>query len=72
MPSSSASNSKPFIELCLDGEKSIDEIDDFVDEWHDSDNKQSLSEFLGMTNDEYALWIEKPEILSDLIHARKH
>lgn len=35
MPSSSASNSKPFIKLYLDEEKSIDEIDDFVDEWHE-------------------------------------
>ncbi|MDF3821617.1 hypothetical protein P3G55_17055 [Leptospira sp. 96542] len=72
MLSNALSNSKSFIDLCLAGERFIDEIDDFVDEWHDSDSTLSLSEFLGMTKDEYALWVEKPGILSYIIHARKH
>lgn len=72
MLNNAISKSQTFIDLCLLGERFIDEIDDFIDEWHNSDNKQSLSEFLGMTNEEYALWVEKPEILSYIIHARKH
>ncbi|MCW7469597.1 hypothetical protein [Leptospira kanakyensis] len=72
MLNNSIPQSKTFIDLCLAGERFIDEIDDFIDEWHDSESEQSLSEFLGMTKDEYALWVEKPGILSYIIHARKH
>lgn len=72
MLNNSISKSKTFIDLCLLGQRFIDEIDDFVEEWHDSDSKQSLSEFLGMTKEEYSLWVEKPGILSYIIHARKH
>ena len=40
-----------FIELCVKGEVLIDEIDNFVDEWHQSPQDIELHEFLGMTWD---------------------
>ncbi|MCG9874092.1 MAG: hypothetical protein MH321_04810 [Leptospiraceae bacterium] len=72
MLNNSMPQSKTFIDLCLAGESFLDEIDDFIDIWHDSDSNLSLAEFLGMKNEEYALWVEKPEVLSYIIHARKH
>ena len=53
------SNELTFIEGVLSGDYLINEIDDFVDEWHDSDGDKSLSEFLGMTEEEYKLWVTK-------------
>ena len=29
-----------------------------MDKWHDSDTKMSLHEFLGMTEEEYSVWVE--------------
>jgi hypothetical protein len=34
------------------------EIDDKIEEWHNSDSKQSLAEYLGMTPEQYAAYVE--------------
>lgn len=36
-------------------------IDDKIDEWHKSDSNLPLHEFLGMTEEEYAKWVESKE-----------
>jgi hypothetical protein len=60
-----------FIDLALLGEVLIDEIDDFVELWHRSDSKETLHEFLGMTPEEYDLWVEKPQSLPLILAARE-
>lgn len=47
-----------FIELCVKGEESVDKINDYIEKWHDGNSDKSLFEFLGMTREEYQLWIE--------------
>ena len=64
-------HTKTFLEMCLDREASPSEIDDFVDQWHNSDTPGSLSEFLGFTPEEYASWVEQPDSLDRIISARK-
>lgn len=59
-----------FVGLCLSGEALPAQIDDFVDLWHDGDSNESLSEFLGLTGEEYALWVEKPAALANILSAR--
>lgn len=40
-----------------------DYVDDLVDTWHTSDKSEdSLAEFLGMTAEQYKLWVEKPSL----------
>jgi hypothetical protein len=34
------------------------QLEDLVDKWHDSDTGLSLHEFLGMTEEEYSVWVE--------------
>jgi len=34
------------------------QLEDLVDKWHDSESKLSLHEFLGMTSEEYSVWVE--------------
>jgi hypothetical protein len=60
---------KTFLDLVLAGDARQDDIDDFVDQWHDGDASCSLAEFLGMSDDEYALWVEKPATLSLILQA---
>ena len=53
---------KNFIELLKEGKVTIEDIDDYIDMWHGSDSKLSLPEFLGMTNEEYAMFVTKCKI----------
>jgi hypothetical protein len=49
-----------YIDKYLNGEIQMDEIDDFIEQWHESDSEKELHEYLGMTWEEYALWVERP------------
>jgi hypothetical protein len=61
---------KSFVELCVQGKASPDEIDDFVEQWH-SHPEGSLHDFLGMKKSEYALWVKDPDALAGIIKARR-
>jgi len=59
-----------FIERALAGEvlEPDKEIYDAVDAWHDDpDAELSLHAYLGMTDEEYALWLEKPALLRTIL-----
>jgi hypothetical protein len=62
-----------FIEKCISGDVSLDEIDDYIDAWHDSDSDTELElhEYLGMTWKEYSIWAIKPSSLAEIVNARK-
>jgi len=61
-----------FIDLCLEGEVLEDEIDDFVEKWHESDDvPEQLHDYLGMSWEEYSVWATKPSILPFILSARK-
>jgi hypothetical protein len=62
---------KSFIEKCINGDASLDEIDDYIDAWHDSDSDLELHEYLGMTWEEYSAWAVKPKLLAWIINARR-
>lgn len=59
-----------FMELAIDGYREADEIDDFVSEWHDAGSGLKLHEFLGMTHEEYTLWVAEPDLISLIVGAR--
>ena len=61
---------KMFLDLVLAGEVRQDDIDDFVDQWHDGGASGPLAEFLGMSDDAYALWVGKPASLRLILQAR--
>lgn len=62
-----------FINDALAGTAGVDDIDSYIDAWHDSDdNAGELHEFLGMTWDEYRLWVEKPNTLRYILSAHRH
>lgn len=70
------SNVTTFVDECLAGHALATDADDWVDAWHEAPDDSpishiSLSEYLGMSEDEYALWVERPEALRFIIAARK-
>jgi hypothetical protein len=65
-------NDRTFLSKCLDGEACVSEIDDYIDAWHDGEGTRSLPEFLGLTDEEYAIWVEQPEALRYILFAHKY
>jgi hypothetical protein len=63
--------SERFIDLVLDGRALWTDIDDYVDDWHESDSEAPLHEYLGLSWDEYSLWVEQPHSLRLIIAARE-
>jgi hypothetical protein len=61
-----------FVEKCLSREAVYDDIDDFIDQWHQAPQGQSIYDFLGMTRQEYALWVIEPSVLPTIISAHAH
>lgn len=60
-----------FVSLCLSGDVLEDEIDDFVESWHeDEGSNQELHEYLGMSWEEYSIWATNPSILPFILSAR--
>ena len=60
-----------FIEKCLNGEALLDDIDDFIDEWHESEGKLPLYKFLGMKKSEYSLWVADAGVLPFIVTAHR-
>lgn len=65
--------SKTFLDLLIEKKVRADKIDDYIDGWHKSGKSETreLHEYLGMTIDEYCLWIENGnDILDNIIKER--
>ncbi len=60
-----------FVDLCVRGEASPVQIDDFIEVWHQAESELSLHEFLGMTWEEYSAWVRNPGLLSSIIAAHR-
>jgi hypothetical protein len=64
-----------FMRLYSDGHAMADEIDDFIDRWHQEaptidGQLVSLHDFLGMTKDEYEAWVHDVSVLPHIVRAR--
>jgi hypothetical protein len=66
--------STTFFDLYSRGQVLPDEIDDFIDRWHERADPQAnslpLHEYLGMTLEEYEVWVHDPDALPQILVAR--
>lgn len=61
-----------FIDMCVQGDVLLEEVDDFVDEWHEgAGNGVPLHTYLGMNRSEYSLWTVDPDVLPFVVAARR-
>ena len=60
-----------FLYQCLEGKVNFEDIDNFIDDWNDSDSKDELYKFLGLSRAEYALYIEKPTALPSIVMSHR-
>ncbi|EXG84900.1 MULTISPECIES: hypothetical protein [Lacrimispora] len=60
-----------FKEKYLAGEIEFEAIDDFIEEWNNSDAPETLAQFLGLNEEEEDVWIEESdEALKELLDRR--
>ena len=68
----SVENVETFLDSCAAGKAKPEEIDDWIDYWHESDKDLGqLHDYLGMTLQEYSLWAHSPGIIHVFIESRK-
>jgi hypothetical protein len=62
-----------FLDLYLEGQATAADANDFVSAWHNSGDEEQrpLTEFLGMTDDEYNVWTMDDRTLPDIVAARR-
>jgi hypothetical protein len=63
--------SSTFVDACLSGKALLGDVDDWIDQWHDSDTSQSLDAYLGFVADEGSLFAERPDALRFIVAARR-
>ncbi len=60
-----------FIDLYLRGRASAEDINDSIDAWHNGSGRQSIYAYLGMTEEEYTLWLRDPGVLPQIARAHQ-
>lgn len=63
--------SETFVEKYFKGKVNIEQIDNFVKQWHNCLHKIELHDFLGLTWREYSLWVEQPNSLHLILSIKK-
>ena len=62
-----------FFDLYSRGDVSAGRINDFIAAWHasDDDEQRSLAAYLGLTDDEYDVWLMDTDALPQILSARR-
>lgn len=69
----SMSRHVPVIEKLLSGEElDPSAVDDAIVAWHGADTSMSLPQWLGLTLEEYAIYVEMPAALSSILASRRY
>lgn len=51
----------------------IEDIDDYVEYWHNNAMEQSLKDFLGLNDYEYEMWLhEGNDVIRDVLYCKRH
>lgn len=51
----------------------IEDIDDYVEYWHNNEMEQSLKDFLGLNDYEYEKWLhEGNDVIRDVLYCKRH
>lgn len=63
---------RTFLDLVIAGEKTVEDIEDAIDEWHNnSSTTLPLHEYLGLTEAEYEAWVQNDHVLPIIVDSIK-
>jgi hypothetical protein len=60
-----------FIEMCNLGRRNLNQLDDFIDEWHEGLWQGSLREAMGLTTSEYSSWVVGCATIEEIVEGNK-
>lgn len=60
-----------FIELCVKGEETVDDVQKYINKWHSSKRGFTLRETLGLTYQEYSKWLAEEISLEKILQQRR-
>lgn len=60
-----------FMKDCLEGDALLEDIEEYIEAWHLSDSNMEIYEFLGMTLEEYFVFLEDESMLKTIFYARE-
>ncbi|WMX57434.1 hypothetical protein [Peribacillus sp. R9-11] len=60
-----------FMDACVQGEALLEDIDEYIEEWHESETEEEIYDFLGMTLEEYGIWVENDFMLKTIFYSRE-
>ncbi len=60
-----------FVKDVINADALLEQIDDYIEQWHESDTDLSIHDYLGMTEEEYFLWVEADFYLKYIIEAHE-
>lgn len=64
---------KTFMDKCLDGTETYDNVERYVAVWYRSSrHTKTLAQFLGFTDKEYCQWLINPNCIEAIINTRKN
>lgn len=61
-----------FIHDAINGDALLSEIHDYIEAWHEGDSLVALHDYLGMTEKEYALFVEDEAYLGLIVTAHRN
>jgi hypothetical protein len=61
---------KTFISQCIEGNSQPEEINNFINKWHNGESQSSLSEYLGMNLVEFKRFVELRSSVYDIVSNR--
>jgi len=60
-----------FLTLCVEGKEEPDKIDDYVEQWHQSDSPYEIYVFLGMNLCQYSDWVTQKRTIQQIVEDQK-
>lgn len=60
-----------FVSDCIHGIALLEDIDDYIDQWHEGGTGQTLHDFLGMTRQEYNAYLLDESALAFIVKAHR-
>jgi len=63
--------SNKFIDKCVDEKEDINNIDEYISKWKETETDMEIHEYLGMSENEYKSFRSNPNSLNDIIKVRR-
>jgi hypothetical protein len=65
------SETRTYVDRVLEGSALWTDIDDYIERWHGDAGSEEIEDFLGMSGEDYGLFVEEPRSLRFILAAHE-